>query len=45
MSRIGERFNALKADGRKALVCFITAGDGRTEDYAGGHARYGGGWD
>ena len=31
MSRIGERFNALKADGRKALVCFITAGDGGTE--------------
>ena len=31
MSRIGECFNALKADGRKALVCFITAGDGGTE--------------
>lgn len=31
MSRIGKRFAALRSDGKRALVCFITAGDGGVE--------------
>lgn len=33
-SRIDRRFSALKAEGRKALVCFLTAGDPDGETFA-----------